>query len=63
MSDPRYKRNILVHMARTDLVNIKSLLDLYSIDGKTDLHMDNFAQTYEIIRNAWKNNINVRRKI
>lgn len=60
MSEQRYKKNILVHMARTDLVNLKTLLDFYSIDGKAKFHMENFAQTYEIIHNAWKNNINCR---
>lgn len=61
MSEQRYKRNILVHMARTDLVNIKTLLDFYSIDGNAKCYMENFKQTYEIIHNAWKNNINVRK--
>lgn len=57
MSIQRYKKTILVHMARTDLVNLKTLLDFYSIDGKAIFPMENFKQTYEIIRNAWINNI------
>lgn len=60
MSEQRYKKNILVHMARTDLVNLKTLLDFYSIDGKAKFQMENFAQTYEIIHNAWKRNTNCR---